>query len=334
MEGSCPTATPFQTWAWQRAWWNHYRGRKGLRIFTVREGNDLVGIMPMTRSLGLWRTLRPAGVGPSDYLHPLALGGYESAVAQAVHERFTEEKDVDLVDLHQVRESSALAACSWGSRIEQAKCLVLDLPHTYDAFLSSLGKSLRYDVRKLDRECDTQRRCSIETIDASHLEEGLEIFFRLHKSRWRKRMQPGAFTSRSRAFLSEWSRAAVVRGELRLNVLRFDGNLVGALYAMAVGPSYYYYQAGFDPNFSAISPGTLLVSRTIRQAIDEGKSGFDFLRGDEPYKRRWKPQRTFANLRLLTPAAGALGRWGAAWNDAGSRIEGRVRARFEGRGVF
>ena len=68
----------------------------------------------------------------------------------------------------------------------------------------------------------------------------------------------------------------------------------------------YYYQAGFDPNNGSISPGTFLVAHTIRKAIEEGSKHFDFMRGDEPYKRRWKPQHVHRNLRLIASANGLL----------------------------
>ena len=45
--------------------------------------------------------------------------------------------------------------------------------------------------------------------------------------------------------------------------------------------------AGFDPAFSKLSPGTLTIGHAIDQAIREGATEFDFLRGGEPYKYHW-----------------------------------------------
>ena len=44
------------------------------------------------------------------------------------------------------------------------------------------------------------------------------------------------------------------------------------------------YNSGFDPQYQSISPGLILKSYMIKQAIEEGKSRFDFLRGGERYK--------------------------------------------------
>jgi CelD/BcsL family acetyltransferase involved in cellulose biosynthesis len=117
-------------------------------------------------------------------------------------------------------------------------------------------------------------------------------------------------------------------------VLKLDGEPIGAIYAMALGETTYYYQAGFDPAKGSVSPGTLLVAHTIRHAIEEGAAHFDFMRGDEPYKRRWKPNHVYRNLRLIAPVNEILGKIGSSWNQVGSRVEGRIRARLEGRGLI
>jgi CelD/BcsL family acetyltransferase involved in cellulose biosynthesis len=328
-----PGATPFQSVEWQATWWRHYGRMREPLVVKVMEGGDLVGLMPFVRGQGLWRTLRPMGIGPSDYLHPLARPGYGEVVAQAIGSAVCDMKNVDLVDLHQIRETQCLATGSNVEPIVQATCLVLDLPDSYDAYLATLSKSLRYDVRKLDKSMFTTGRAKIETFGPGQTDRGLDILLELHRARWRKRRLPGAFLGRSVGFHRDWVRQAADAGMLWLSALHVDGEPIGAIYAMTMGPSVFYYQAGFDPAKGAVSPGTLLVASSIRRAIDEGKRHFDFMRGDEPYKRRWKPQRTLRNLRFLQPGSGLGGRVGAVWNTLGSRIEGRVRARLEGHGL-
>ncbi len=332
--GESPSATPFQTYQWNATWWRYFGGLKQPQALVVREGSDLVGLYPMVRTHGPWRTLRPMGIGPSDYLHPLSRGGYESVVNAAVSENLAHRKDVDLVDLHQVREDhGTFEASTGGQRVQQAACLVLDLPKTFDAYLATLGKSLRYDVRKLDKQLFTQGRAKIERIAADQTQTGMTYLFDLHRARWRKRHLPGAFFAKSMAFHREWAEQAQKEGWLWLSVLHLDSVPIGAIYGMALGNTTYYYQAGFDPSHGSVSPGTLLVAGSIRRAIEEGMQHFDFLRGDEGYKRRWMPQHELRNYRTIAPARGTLGRIGSQWNSMGFRMESRIRARLEGRGL-
>jgi CelD/BcsL family acetyltransferase involved in cellulose biosynthesis len=44
---------------------------------------------------------------------------------------------------------------------------------------------------------------------------------------------------------------------------------------------------GRDPRRDAESLGSVLMSLMIRRAIERGYKRFDFLRGEESYKRRW-----------------------------------------------
>ena len=317
-----PTATPFATREWLATWWRFYGERKRTMAVEVREGEDLVGLYPLTVKGGPWRTLRAMGTGPSDYLHPLARQGYETRVAEAITPLLREIKGVDLIDLHGLREDAPLGGITTD---DQARCLVLDLPSTYDLFLATLGKSLRYDVRRLDKSPFKEGKATIET----NPPDGMDVLFELHRARWRAKRLPGAFVGRLVPFQRAWAEEAERKGYLWLSVLRVEGEPIGALYAMTVGRQVFYYQAGFAPTEGSISPGTLLVAHTIRRAVEEGKSRFDFLRGAEEYKRRWKPQHEFADRRAVIPL-NARGRAGAAWIAQAAKVEARIRERFEG----
>lgn len=311
------TATPFQSWEWNSIWWNRFGRSRSPYLLAAYMGDDLVGLLPLIRAIGPWRTLRSMAVGPSDYLGPIA----QPTVRQAVVDAFLEhlkEAPADMIDLHQWTESTG-----FGDPVDQATCLRLDLPPTFDGYLGGLSKSLRYDVRRLERT-------DILKIHQPEVAAALDVLFDLHVKRWRSRGLPGVFGRRIRKFHEEWAEAAKSNGWLRLSVLEHEGHSIGAIYAMTRGGRCYYYQAGFDPAASKLSPGTLLVASTIRHAIEEGVTTFDFCRGDEPYKRRWKPQSAVVNQRLLFATKQGVGRLGERWNRMAWRVENHLRERFEG----
>ena len=49
------------------------------------------------------------------------------------------------------------------------------------------------------------------------------------------------------------------------------------------------YNSGFAPERAALSPGLVLLSHVIRDAIARGRPRFDFLRGEERYKLEFEP---------------------------------------------
>ena len=333
LQGS-DNATPFHTPAWATAWWRHFgRSRRAVRL-EFREGQDLVGLYPLFVTSGPWRSLRAVGTGQSDYLDPLARRGYGAQVNELAAECVSSLPGVDLVDLHQLREGFAPVPRGCVSE-EQATCLCLDLPDDYERYLSTLSKSLRFDCRRLDKKPFATGDATVRIIGPDEAAWGMRVLFDLHSRRWKKRGMPGAFATRPlKDFHMDAAQALADDGHLRMGVMEVDGSAVGAIYAMQVGKVRFFYQCGFDPAQKALSPGTLLVAHSIRSAIEEGCERFDFLRGDEPYKRRWRPQHSRRNLRYILPLNSGLGAIGKACNHAGSRVEAKIRSKLEGRGLL
>jgi hypothetical protein len=234
---------------------------------------------------------------------------------------------VDLIDWHQVRETRDLARGK--ESVHQASCIVVDLPKTFEEFVAAQGKNLRYDLRKAFKPPFSTGEATIEDVGP----EGFEMLVDLHKQRWRKRGLPGAFVGRALRFHREWVHRCQAEGMLRLISLKMSGQPIASLYAMKLGETTYYYQAGVMMQPGSLSPGLMLLGATAKRAIEEGCKQFDFMRGDEAYKQRWKPHRIYTNVRLIEPLTSA-GRAGAQVNTWGSRVEGRVRARLEGKGLL
>ncbi len=71
---------------------------------------------------------------------------------------------------------------------------------------------------------------------------------------------------------------------IRLFMLRVNGKPAAAVLCFDAGSHLYLYNSGYDPAYSGISVGLVSKALCLRWAIENGKTGVDFLRGDEPYK--------------------------------------------------
>src|SRR3712207_9292996 len=84
----CPSATPFQSWAWLYSWWEHYgEGRYELRLVTLRsEEGLLVGLIPLMLErrggFGLGPPVFRGAPHPA-YEHLLVGGGWGGGVQKA-----------------------------------------------------------------------------------------------------------------------------------------------------------------------------------------------------------------------------------------------------------
>src|SRR5512138_3889057 len=148
----------------------------------------------------------------------------------------------------------------------------------------------------------------------------MEDFLRLHRLRWAAEGGSEGIPSPAvEAFHREVGPLLAARGWLRMYRLLVGGEAIAAVYGIEVGRRFYYYQSGYDPAWSARSPGLVLVGRTVEDAYARGLEDYDFLRGTEPYKLDWaSDRRETCTLRLSAPTlrAGTVTAAEEAWRAA------------------
>jgi CelD/BcsL family acetyltransferase involved in cellulose biosynthesis len=105
------------------------------------------------------------------------------------------------------------------------------------------------------------------------------------------------------------ARRLAERGWLWLVVLTLDGQPIAARYDFVYGGKVWCMQGGWDPAHQDLNPGTLMTGEVIAWAIAKGLSEYDFLGGEDHYKRRWaEAERRLLDLEAFN--SGTLrGRW-------------------------
>jgi CelD/BcsL family acetyltransferase involved in cellulose biosynthesis len=86
------------------------------------------------------------------------------------------------------------------------------------------------------------------------------------------------------AFFRELGSLWAAAGLAALWMLWLEERPAAALFCLEQAGSVSLYNSGFDPDARAMSPGVVLIARTIEDAIARGFRRYDFLRGEEPYK--------------------------------------------------
>ncbi len=111
----------------------------------------------------------------------------------------------------------------------------------------------------------------------------------MHQRRWESLGKRGCFRSaRFREFHREAATRLLATGDAEVFWLECDGRPIAAEYHLIGDRTVYAYQSGIAPDRLELEPGRLAVLATIREAIDDGRQCYDFLRGDEPYKAHWR----------------------------------------------
>ncbi len=309
----------FLTHEWLATWWKHLSESRRLQILTARDGPRLIGILPVAeRPAQLMRMMPRAleflgsGIIGSDYLDAIVSKDHEDAVLAGFAEHLN--RSGRMLQLGQLRGGShavsglaqELRDHNWTATEAQINvCPYIDLRgFTWDTYLATLGPSVRKNIhrylRNLPKSFETRVDCIKTSVEAS---KGLEIAIDLHNKRWGDRGTSEAFQSESViAFHREFVQLAADRGWLRLLVLWLNDNPAAALYGLRYGPTFYFYQSGFDPAYSRHSVGVATMGLAIKTAIEERASEYDFLHGDEEYKFHWaRGLRNLTRIEMHPP---------------------------------
>jgi CelD/BcsL family acetyltransferase involved in cellulose biosynthesis len=305
----CPQATPFQGPEWLLSWIEVFRPVPAA-VVEVRDEGRLVGLAAFLiyrRESQL--VLAFAGGGVSDYLDVLALPGRELEIVRAIRSTVEAEPDWTNFELTDIPpRSPLLAVAEFGPYIAaHDNSSVLPLPRTSEELLHRFSKRQRANLRNARSRLERAGGGSVELAGPPTLGEFLDDLFRLHRWRWSKAGQAGVLADeRVRAFHALAAPRLLARGILRLYRLRLENRTVAAIYALFQGATAYCYVQGFDPEFSSLSPGNLLLYSVIEEAMRAGIENFDFLRGLETYKEHWRPKMRTTYRITLARAESAL----------------------------
>jgi CelD/BcsL family acetyltransferase involved in cellulose biosynthesis len=291
---ACGGTTPFQSEAWLVPWMARMRISEP-RILAVRCGRDLVGIAP----LFAWgdpprRTISPLGAGISDHLDVIAAPGFESCTLDALTEWLEHEAPAwDVCLLEELGPRALLRRLrppeGRGATLEaQSVCPVLALPaeaRPIDAVIPHLQAQ---KVRKDRRRAEGMGPLAFERADRGDAVATLHLLFELHAKRWQLRGQPGALAdARIRDLHVDAAARFARRGELRLYLLKLGGAPAAVVYGLRWGGRLHLYMQGIEPALDRASPGTLVLANVLEDAMGEGITEVDFLRGGEAYKYAW-----------------------------------------------
>jgi CelD/BcsL family acetyltransferase involved in cellulose biosynthesis len=290
-----PAALPFTSPAWLIPWWRHFAPG---RLFTIaaRRGGRLVGLALFYIEDGaLGRRLLPLGISLSDHLDILADPDCAEdalrAIADAAGGRAGEW---DAWELEELPPGAAalrmpVPAGSTSAAIDQSACPILAAPSGTRDLAAVVPRRQRQLLALARNRAGRRGGLGIECADGDGVvAPALEHLFRLHGARWASRNEPGVVsTEKARAFHRDAASALAAAGLLRLFLLRFGEQVAAAHYGITHAGRAYTYLTGFDPDFAFESPGALIMAHALQQALDEGCTELDLLRGREDYKYRW-----------------------------------------------
>ncbi|MGW2377866.1 GNAT family N-acetyltransferase [Kitasatospora sp. NPDC001683] len=306
----CGTATFFQTSAWQRSWWRHY-GRPGaLLVVLVRRDGRLVGAGSFMRRGGPFGGLTGLGAALIDYSDVLLDDDCADRAAAELAAALPLTRPWHWLELREVHPEAAVQRVyeHWrGSRRRHQDSLCQYLPGIpMERLLKRLpGKTAQRNRVKLRKNAEAGVRVRATPLD--EVPAALEGLLRLHFLQWQDRGVTAEHrTERFARHLTESTLALVATGQAAVHQFHLDGELVAVNLLLLCPSRSGLYMYGAHPVLrDRLDIAGLLLSTALDATVSAGVPVLGMLRGQEPYKQRWRPDRLLNERLLLGPAGPA-----------------------------
>ncbi len=283
----------FFTHEWFSSWWKSFSADKSLEILLFKDKQgELIGIAPLMVQANTLQFIASQEV--TDYCDFIVLKGR----AEEFYSKFLEYLKIhystaEKTELINIKSSSptltflprfASKHNIFCSLSEAEVTPALDLPPSYEDFLSFLTRKNRHELkRKLKRIENLKGVKTVKIKDSESLKTAIEIFIELHKESdplkekfWRKKGMFDFF----REMILQFSK----RRWVELVFLYYEAKIMASLLNFIYEDKVLFYNIAYNRDYAWYSPGLFLFNNSIKNAISKKKKEADFLRGREKYK--------------------------------------------------
>ena len=309
----------FQTAAWARAWWLHLASKAPTKVALWMRADDsaeAVSALSQTRqpilktggpAVNAW-VLTGSGAGAGDHL------GWLGESSDSVLDWMVSDTSGPVILTNLARTEGLEERGFVQTSVDPT--LTVDMTASDDWFQGSndFRKKLRYYARQLDKLGVT-----LEMVDRVTTEV-FDALLSLHAVRSESLGWSSTFDSARRQFHLELVANCPPEWGPRACVATRYGEIVGVLYGFSFGDTFSYYQTGWSYDYVKQSLGSVMVAHAMEHAAGAGAKVFDFLRGDDEYKRRFGA--TVANDSSWLLPRGTTGRLVAARTRVAQRVRG------------
>ncbi|MQF64540.1 GNAT family N-acetyltransferase [SAR202 cluster bacterium AC-409-J13_OGT_754m] len=281
--------SPFLTYQWQSSWWQEFGAKQGLSILEIESGQQIIGIASLRYENGDLTLVGDQDL--CDHNDFLISEGNEFAFYTALLD-YLENCEWNNLILYSLTDGSPTLelfpelAKDKGYDVEirlQDVSPGAVLPVNWDEYLSSLSKKHRHELKRKLRRLESQESIRWYSIDdLRDIEDGMDHFFRLLKMS--KDTKYKFLTPERERFFRSIGKNLGGIGLVKLFFMEIEGERVASALCFDYDSKRFLYNSGFNPEYGYYSVGLLLKALSLKSAIEDNKTYYDFLRGDEPYK--------------------------------------------------
>jgi CelD/BcsL family acetyltransferase involved in cellulose biosynthesis len=272
-----------------KIWWQSFGSGAELYIRSVRQEDQIIGIAPLQIRNSTASII--GSVDVCDYQDFIVVPGQEREFFETILDDLR-QKNIQNLHLETVRPDSAVVTHLM-PLAQERHCAIdyrqvdvsadLELPRSWDEYLSSLDSKQRHELRRKMRNLQEAGETAYRTIEEpGAIPEAIENFLKLFpESRGDKAL---FMTPPMQAFFQDLVKSLAEIGVIRFGVLEIGPRIVSMVMYFDYNGNVYLYNSAYDPAYKSLSVGIISKARCIQDSIERGKKRFDFLKGAEQYK--------------------------------------------------
>lgn len=280
--------------------WLESYGHGQLLSYAFFESDKLIGLAPLFICSDENKLKFIGCKDVSDYLDFIIKPKYQDQVFTLLNRELTSIK-IDQVELCSIPETSAtltnfkqlMIGNGWEvTQKMQDVCPIIDLPATWQEYLQSLERKQRHEIKRKWKKLANEQQLIFEVItDPGQVKIGIQDFIALHQ---KSSVDKNRFWNAEHLqFFTNLSVDLAKHNWLKLYFARVNDERVASMLIFDYNNNYYLYNSGFDPEkYANYSVGNVLTAFTVKDAIENHKKFYDFLRGNEVYKYRFGAKDT------------------------------------------
>jgi CelD/BcsL family acetyltransferase involved in cellulose biosynthesis len=306
----------FMTYGWFRAWTRrrtaeYPAGRFVPNVLVLSEGSSVVGIAPLVRRISSRIGIRVRrlefATNHADY-NELLLGTDSTGLTDEVmHFLARTTSQWDLIDLRDMRDTGETIG-PIKSALERAGLLYAILPENHACpylpidrdDVGSLKRLSGHVRRTLRRRRERAAAEGLRVRIIENPQDEPKLLEKLTALDWQKhiyRSSP-AFISNYPEVLQSLFDSLGPRGWLYVALLELEERPIAFQFGFRCGDKLWDYTKAYDRSFSRFAPGILILPSLLEFGLEHGYREYDFLRGEEEYKKIWSTG-SHSRFRLL-----------------------------------
>ena len=300
---------PINSFEWSYAWWKNLGKNYALKIIRACFNGKTLGIAPLciqtarVLKISNVKSLCFIGNNISDYLGFLIKEGEDRELIFSFLLDFALNKlSYDFVEFKQIN-SSSIDIELWEKYaklydfeiIESGVNKNIELSEycSYQEYFENLSKkhkaNTKNKINKIKKSGLNFYYFFKEDIDKSDIELISEMNIKrqkfLYEKGFKKRDSQYA-DSNKKSFLSKYLCNKLNKSKM-LAYLKCENKIIAYVLFFKSKDTLFYWDASFDVEYEKFSPSIILLNESIKYAFENNYKFFDFIRGDDNYKKPW-----------------------------------------------